>query len=250
MEVLIFSSFSNSFQRFFAEVFSVPGAVVVGNYSSVRPEFWLDGLIPSTEYQIRVFAANDHGRSNAATLLSPVMPHVGKLTESGEQNFIHWSLLTRSCNALIHWGVYKIRFAECVSELTKFCWWTGHPFESLSSSALTLSVLAATATLLCLLLIAILLTVVRLRKNSDSLEDDKSTCFTIDVHFGNLETLLSRQMENQSGWGTHIFCSSNLFFQKQRIRHQLKSSTTSNSEILKQVRFHFASLLLIERFFF
>lgn len=69
-------------------MFSVPGAIVVGNYSSVRPEFWLDGLIPSTEYQIRVFAANDHGRSNAATLLSPVMPHVGKLTESGIDTYI------------------------------------------------------------------------------------------------------------------------------------------------------------------
>ncbi|XP_022663733.1 neogenin-like [Varroa destructor] len=120
-------------QRFFAEVLSVPAATVVANFSNARPEFWLDGLAPSTEYQIRVWAANDHGRSNVATLLSPVMPHVGKLTESS------------------------------------------HPFESLSSSALTLSVLIAAGMLLCLLLPAILLTVLRLHNTAATLDDDKKT---------------------------------------------------------------------------
>lgn len=50
----------------------------------------------------------------------------------------------------------------------------GHPFESLSSSALTLSVLIAAGMLLCLLLPAILLTVLRLHNTAATLDDDKS----------------------------------------------------------------------------
>lgn len=71
-------------QKFFAEVLAIPSGTLVANFSNNQADFWLDGLLPSTEYQIRVWAANDHGRSSAMTLLSPVMPHVGKLTESGK----------------------------------------------------------------------------------------------------------------------------------------------------------------------
>ncbi|KAM7302160.1 hemicentin-2 [Ixodes scapularis] len=64
-------------------VYEAATAALLANFTADRPDFWVHDLRPGVEYFLVVWAANELGRSQELTILTPIMPLVGKLTKPG-----------------------------------------------------------------------------------------------------------------------------------------------------------------------
>ncbi|KAG0421394.1 hypothetical protein HPB47_002712, partial [Ixodes persulcatus] len=69
--------------QFLLSVYEAATAALLVNFTADRPDFWVHELRPGVEYFLVVWAANELGRSQELTILTPIMPLVGKLTKPG-----------------------------------------------------------------------------------------------------------------------------------------------------------------------